>query len=266
MRSPQPSEVPVFILCGGLGTRLGSLTADTPKPMIDIGDRPMIVHIMSCYARFGFRRFVLCTGYRADVIGSYFLNFPAMVADFTIDLPTREVSFHQREQPPDWQVTVAFTGTRTMTGGRLARACARYLGDAQHFAVTYGDGLTDADLADELTFHLGHDAVGTVLGVQPPSRFGRFELHESGAWNFAEKPKPVKEWVNGGFFVFRRAFLDYLSPDEGCVMEDGPLRRLTEESQLRIYTHPGFWSCIDTPRDREEVQGLWEAGAAPWKG
>jgi len=265
MRQPDPAEIPIFLLCGGQGSRLGELAAMRPKPMLDIAEKPMLLHIMSWYARFGFRRFVVCTGHRGEVISGYFANFAALNADYTVELASRTISYHQRERLPDWEVTVAFTGSFTMTGGRLARAAARYLGDAEHFGLTYGDGLTDADLGDELGFHLGHDRLGTVLGVQPPSQFGRLALQEDGTASFTEKPRRTSELVNGGFFFFRRGFLDYLSPDESCVLEQEPLRRLTSEGQLQVYQHGGFWSCVDTLRDRETVQGLWESGAAPWK-
>jgi glucose-1-phosphate cytidylyltransferase len=265
MRQPDPAEVPIFLLCGGQGSRLGEAAAMRPKPMLDIGEKPMLLHIMSWYARFGFRRFVVCTGHRGEVISDYFANFAVLNADYTVELASRTISYHQRERLPDWEVTVAFTGSSTMTGGRLARAGARYLGDAEHFGLTYGDGLTDADLGDELRFHLGHDRLGTVLGVQPPSQFGRLALQEDGTASFIEKPLRTDELVSGGFFFFRRGFLDYLSPDESCVLEQEPMQRLTSDGQLQVYHHGGFWSCVDTLRDRDKVQGLWESGAAPWK-
>lgn len=264
MRAPEPAEIPVFILCGGMGTRLGEGAGVGPKPMVDIGERPMLLHVMGCYARHGFRRFVLCTGYKGDVIASYFMQFAAHSNDFTVELGRRTITYHQREKVPDWEVTVAFTGLRTMTGGRLARAAHRFLGDAQHFAATYGDGLTDADLGAELAHHLAHNRLATALAVNPPSTFGRFELQENGAAGFVEKPKRTAEWINGGFFLFRRAFLDYLSTDEGCVLEAEPLQRLVRTGQLSVFRHEGFWSCVDTVRDRDEVRSLWESGAAPW--
>ena len=161
------------MLCGGQGSRLGEIAAMRPKPMLDIGEKPMLLHIMGWYARFGFRRFVLCTGHRSEVISDYFANFAALNSDFTVDLADRRISYHQPDRLPAWQVTVAFTGGGAMTGARLARAAARHLGEAEHFGVTYGDGLTDADLGDEFRFHLAHDRLGTVLGVHPPSQFGR---------------------------------------------------------------------------------------------
>lgn len=266
MPTPEPADVPIFVLCGGLGSRLGDISAMRPKPMLDIGEKPMLVHIMACYGRFGFRRFVLCTGHRSEVISDYFANFAALNSDYTVDLAGERIRYHQPERLPAWEVTVAFTGLGAMTGARLARAARRYLAEAPHFGVTYGDGLTDADLGQELAFHLGHDRLGTVLGVQPPSQFGRLALHEDGSASFTEKPRATNDMVNGGFFFFRRGFLEYLSTDPGCVLEREPLQRLTESGQLQVYRHAGFWSCVDTLRDREEVQGLWETGAAPWQG
>lgn len=262
---PSPSEVPVFVLCGGLGTRMNGSGAPLPKPMVEIGDRPLLAHVLDCYGRHGFRRFVLCTGYRADAIGAYFLMLPGRLSDFTLDLRDNSVSYHQSGRVPDWEVTVAHTGPESMTGCRVARAAARYLGDAEHFAVTYGDGLTDADLADELRFHLEHGATGTVLAVNPPSPFGRISLTGDRVTAFAEKPVSDDGWISGGFFFFRRRFLDYLSTDRNCTLEGQPLQRLAADGELRVYRHSGFWSCIDTPRDRESVQALWESGAPPWK-
>ncbi|BCX17847.1 MAG: glucose-1-phosphate cytidylyltransferase [Geminicoccaceae bacterium] len=267
MLCPRPAEVPVFVLCGGRGTRLGEIGARRPKPMVEVGDRPILLHIMESYARAGFRRFVLCTGWRSEVIASFFLDFRAMTEDFTIDTRTGEVSFHQSGPRPDWQVTVAHTGADTMTGARIARAAARYLGDAEHFAVTYGDGLADVDLAEELAFHLSHDRIGTVLAVNPVSQFGHLEFDEDEeVAGFVEKPMLAQMWASGGFFFFRRRFLDYLSTDEDCVLEGEPLRRLAAERQLRPFRHRGFWSCVDTLKDRDRVHALCESGAAPWQG
>lgn len=261
---PDTAPIPVFVLCGGLGTRLGEATSSRPKPMIEIGDRPMLTHVMGCYDRHGYRRFVLCTGYRADVISNYFLNFAGVHADFTIDLRSGAVSRHQIGYTPDWEVTIAHTGSSAMTGARIARAAARYLGDAEHFAVTYGDGLTDADLSEELAFHLAHDRLATVLAVNQPSQFGRMKLHEDGVAAFSEKAAQDSDWINGGFFLFRRAALDYLSTAEDCVLERDALPRLAGDGQLRVFRWDGFWSCVDTIPDQRRAAALWESGAAPW--
>lgn len=263
--TPPPAEVPVFILCGGQGTRLGDAAALGPKPMLEIGEQPMLIHIMRWYERFGFRRFVLCTGHKSEVIGAYFSDFLARNADFTIDTRAREITYHQRQRLPDWVVTVAHTGGKAMTGARVARAAQRYLGEAQHFAVTYGDGLTDADLGEEYAYHAEHGRIGTVLGVHPPSQFGRFELAEEGTASFVEKPQRGAELINGGYFFFRRDFLDYLATDDDCVLEREPLSRLTGQGELAIWRHGGFWSCVDTIRDRDSMRGLWDEGVAPWR-
>jgi glucose-1-phosphate cytidylyltransferase len=266
MSSFTPDTVPIFILCGGLGTRLAGADGNRPKPLLEIGDQPIVTHIMRSYRRFGFRRFVLCTGHRHDVVSSYFLDYPGIANDFTVDLATREICYHQSTGAPDWRVTIAHTGKGTMTGARIARAAARYLGDSAHFGVTYGDGLTDADLGDEFAFHLSHRKLGTVLGVHPPSQFGCFDVDSTGVRGFAEKPAAEANWINGGFFFFRRGFLAYLDQTPDCVLEREPLQRLAREGELELYRYQGFWSCIDTVSDRDRVAALCEDGATPWLG
>ena len=220
------SQVPVFVLCGGLGTRLKEDTEIRPKPMVPIGNRPILWHIMHTYAYHGFKRFVLCLGHKGGVIKAYFLNYASMNSDFTVELKTDNVIVHSIDHEQDWQVTLADTGERTMTGARVARAAKKYLGDAEHFAVTYGDGLTNADLQDEFAFHLSHGKIGTVLGTNPPSRFGQIVVDGDEISRFEEKPEFTDEWVNGGYFFFRRSFLRYLSKDESCVLEQAPLVKL----------------------------------------
>jgi glucose-1-phosphate cytidylyltransferase len=259
-----PSDVPVFILCGGQGTRFREETEFRPKPMVEIGDHPMLWHIMRWYGAFGFRRFVLCMGYKHEVIRNYFLNFYAMNSDCTVRLATNDVVVHSVDHACDWDVTLAYTGEAAMTGARVARAADRYLGDAEHFAVTYGDGLTNVDLADELAFHLSHDRIGTVLAVNPPSRFGEFKMQRDELLEFVEKPDLEQVWINGGYFFFHRDFMRYLSVDDGCILERDPLSRLAGDRGLRVYRHPGFWACMDTQRDRDELNELWRSGEAPW--
>jgi glucose-1-phosphate cytidylyltransferase len=232
--------------------------------MVPVGSRPILWHIMRSYARHGFKRFVLCLGYRSEVIKSYFLNYASMNSDFTVELKSSGVTVHSIDHDQDWQVTLADTGELTMTGARVARAAAKYLGDAPQFAVTYGDGLTDANLAQELSFHLDHGRIGTVLGVNPPSRFGELRVRGSDVLEFAEKPDFADSWINGGYFFFRRDFLRYLSSDEGCVLERTPLVELARDGQLGIHTHRGFWACMDTQRDREQLEKIWASGNAPW--
>jgi len=264
-QNPDPSEVPVFILCGGLGTRLKEETEFRPKPMVPIGGRPILWHIMRKYAKCGFRRFVLCLGYKSEYIKSYFLNYSSMNSDFTVNLKSNALTVHSVDHDQDWDVTLTFTGDLNMTGSRIAQAVERHLGSAEHMAVTYGDGLTDADLAGELAFHAAHDKIGTVLGVNPPTRFGELKLDGDRVLEFDEKPALVDNWINGGFFFFRRAFADYVSQDESCVLEQQPLRRLADDGQLAIFKHAGFWACMDTQRDRDQLSELWETGDAPWQ-
>jgi glucose-1-phosphate cytidylyltransferase len=260
-----PSEVPVFVLCGGLGTRFREQTEFRPKPMIEIGNRPILWHIMRSYARYGFRRFVLCLGYRGEVIKDYFLNYAAMNSDLTVDLATARITTHSIDHSDDWEVTLADTGQLTMTGGRIARAAGRYLGAAEHFAVTYGDGVTDVDLGAEWRFHREHDRLGTVLGVNPPSRFGEIKTDGVNVLEFEEKPEFADNWINGGYFFFRRGFLEYLTDDPSCVLEREPLVRLASDHQLSMYKHDGFWQCMDTQRDYDMLNGLWQRNEAPWK-
>lgn len=259
-----PSEIPVFVLCGGQGTRLREETVRIPKPMVPIGNRPMLWHIMKTYAYYGFKNFVLCLGYKSEVIKSYFLNYASMNSDFSVELKSNAVEVHSIDHDQDWRVTLAYTGEAAMTGARIARAAQRYLNGADHFVVTYGDGLTDADLIDELDTHLARDKIGTVLGVNPPSRFGQIKVDDGEVICFEEKPEFIDEWINGGYFFFRREFLSYLSADESCVLEQTPLIRLAEDRQLAIYKHHGFWACMDTQRDVDQLNQLWASGRAPW--
>lgn len=258
------SDVPVFVLCGGLGTRLREQTEFMPKPMVPVGHRPILWHIMRDYSSHGFRRFILCLGYKSEVIKSYFLNYASMNSDFTVELSTNNMTVHSIDHGQDWEVTLAYTGELTMTGARVARAAAKYLGEAPHFAVTYGDGLTDADLADEYRFHREHGMLGTVLGVNPPSRFGELRVAGDRVEEFSEKPEFADNWINGGYFFFRRGFLPYLSEQESCVLERDPLVKLARDKQLAMYKHRGFWQCMDTQRDHEQLNQIWSRGDAPW--
>lgn len=259
-------DIPVFVLCGGLGTRIREETEIRPKPMVPVGGRPILWHIMRSYARHGFRRFVLCLGYKAEVIKSYFLHYASLGSDFTVELKTNNLTVHSIDHDQDWVVTLVDTGELTMTGARVARAAARYLGAAEQFAVTYGDGLTDADLASEYQFHCSEGRIGTLLGVNPPSRFGELRVVGTCVEEFSEKPDFAESWINGGYFFFQRGFLPYLSTQESCVLEREPLVRLARDRQLSVYRHRGFWACMDTQRDREQLEKIWAAGQAPWAG
>lgn len=264
MATPDVANVPVFVLCGGLGTRLREETEVRPKPMVPVGNRPILWHIMRTYSHYGFRKFVLCLGYKAEVIKSYFLNYASMNSDFTVELKTNNATVHSIDHEEDWDVTLAYTGEMTMTGARVKRAASKYLGEAEHFAVTYGDGLTDVDLGAEFHFHLAQGRIGTVLGVNPPSRFGELRVDGDQVQEFSEKPDFADNWINGGYFFFRRDFLPYLSRDEGCILEREPLVRLGRDGQLSIFKHTGFWACMDTQRDLESLNKLWSSNQAPW--
>jgi glucose-1-phosphate cytidylyltransferase len=219
---------------------------------------------MQTYSHYGFRRFVLCLGYKAEVIKAYFLNYSSMNSDFTVELKRNNVTVHSVDHQEDWEVTLAYTGELSMTGARVSCAAAKYLGHARHFAVTYGDGLTDANLGDEYQFHLKQERLGTVLGVNPPSRFGELRVEGTRVQEFSEKPDFVDSWINGGYFFFHRDFLSYLSPEETCVLEREPLVRLSRDGRLSIFKHRGFWACMDTQRDLEYLNKLWESGQPPW--
>lgn len=252
------------MLCGGLGTRFREETELRPKPMITIGNRPILWHIMRKYSQHGFNRFVLCLGYRAEVIKSYFLDYASMNSDFTVALKTNSTTVHSIDHDQDWNVTLAYTGELTMTGARVAKAAGKYLGDAEHFAVTYGDGLTDANLADEFAFHLREQRIGTVLGINPPSRFGELRVDGAKVEAFSEKPDFHTQWINGGYFFFHRKFLSYLGTDENLVLERQPLVGLAAAGQLSMFRHRGFWACMDTQRDKESLEKLWASGESPW--
>jgi len=259
------ASTPVFILCGGLGTRLKEETEFKPKPMVPIGNHPIIWHIMRVYRQHGFKKFILCTGFKSEVIKSYFLNYASMNSDFTVDLKTNHLTVHSVDHDDDWEVTVAYTGEHTMTGGRIAIAAEKYLGEASHAAVTYGDGLTDANLRNEFNFHLTHGKIGTILGVNPPSRFGEIHLEGDQVVEFLEKPEFKEKWINGGFFFFRKEFFEhYLSKEESCILEKAPLVNLAKDGELQLYKHRGFWGCMDTQRDRDQLNQLWATGKAPW--
>lgn len=262
---PQIADVPVFILCGGLGTRIKEETEFKPKPMVPIGNHPILWHIMHLYRGYGFKKFILCTGFKSEVIKSYFLNYASMHSDFTVDLKSNHLTVHSIDHQEDWEVTVAYTGENTMTGGRIARAAEKYLRDAPHAAVTYGDGLTNANLRAEYEFHVSHGKIGTILGTNPPSRFGELHLHDTQVVSFSEKPEFSEKWINGGFFFFKREFFsNYLSQSEDCILERQPLVKLADDGELQMYKHPGFWACMDTQRDRDQLNQLWATGQAPW--
>jgi glucose-1-phosphate cytidylyltransferase len=255
-------HVKVVILCGGLGTRLREETEFRPKPMVTIGQRPILWHIMKLYAHHGFSQFVLALGYRGYMIKEYFLNYEAMNNDFTIGLGRRnQIEYHDSHGEQDFLVTLAETGADSMTGGRVLRARRYVEGDT--FMVTYGDGVSDVDIGRLLRFHREHGKLATVTAVQPTSRFGILDLDGDQVRSFAEKPK-LEGWSSAGFFVFERGVFDYISGDD-CILEREPLEQLALEGQLMVYRHGGFFYAMDTYREYEALNAMWAGGNAPWK-
>jgi len=252
----------VVILAGGLGTRLREETEFRPKPLVEIGGRAIIWHIMKMYSHHGFKDFVVCLGYRGTQIKEYFLNYDAMNADFTITLGSRShIEFHGAHDAEDMHVTLADTDADTGTGGRVKRV-ARYLG-GETFMVTYGDGVSDINLDELLAFHRSHGRLATVTAVRPPSRFGQLALAEDGTvLEFREKPV-LDDWISAGFFVFEPQALEYM--DDVSPLERGPLERLANDRQLVAYHHHGFWQAMDTYRESQMLNELWNSGAPPWK-
>ena len=256
----------VVILCGGQGTRLREETEFRPKPLVTVGDRPILWHIMKTYSHAGLREFVLCLGYRGNMIKDYFLNYEAMNNDFTICLGRRNhIEYHDEHTEQDFKVLLADTGQDTMTGGRLKRV-QRYVGDDETFMLTYGDGLSDVKIRDLLDFHHAHGKIGTVTTVRPISRFGILDLNDDGQVDrFAEKPQSAG-WASAGYFVFNRRIFDYLADAaDDCILERTPLERLAADGQLMAWRHDGFFFAMDTYREFQYLNELWSTGQAPWK-
>jgi glucose-1-phosphate cytidylyltransferase len=250
------------ILAGGRGSRLTEETYAKPKPMVEVGGIPILVHIMRLYAHAGFREFVLALGYRGDSIKDYFVNYHLRNSDVVVNLRTGETSY-LNPIVPDWAVQMVDTGLDTLTGGRLKRL-ERVLAPEGTFMLTYGDGVADIDLDGLLTFHRGHGKLATVTAVRPPGRFGTMQIDGDQVGSFKEKPQAGEGWINGGFFVFQPGVFDYLT-DDRTVLEQDPLERLSRDGQLMAYRHERFWQPMDTVRDRDLLNELWETGAAPWR-
>ena len=254
------------ILCGGQGTRIRDVADDIPKPMIRIGERPILWHIMRIYAAARITDFVLCLGYKSWSIKEYFLNFHAQVADLTV-CPGRpgEVEFRGDFPERDWRIELIETGLAAQTGARLWRVRDRLPAD-ELFCLTYGDGVADIDIAEVVAFHRRHGRIGTVTGVRPPGRFGVMTLDDQfSVTSFAEKPQAGEGQINGGFFVFDARVFEYLSDDPGLVFEQEPLCRLAQDGQLMLYRHEGFWQPMDSYREWRLLNELWAAGDAPWR-
>lgn len=251
----------LVLLAGGLGTRISEETQVRPKPMVEIGGKPILWHIMKLYATYGIREFVVCLGYRGYMIKEYFANYFIHTSDVTIDLGSNQIEVHERKAEP-WRVTLVDTGESTMTGGRLKRV-ASYLGN-EDFCMTYGDGLGDVDIPRLLEFHRAQGCLATVTAVQPPGRFGTLETSGNRVKSFLEKPIGDGGWINGGFFVLSPQALEHVRGDE-TIWEREPLERLAASGQLAAYRHGGFWQPMDTLRDKIHLEELWNSGEAPWK-
>jgi glucose-1-phosphate cytidylyltransferase len=249
------------ILAGGLGTRLSEETALRPKPMVEIGEHPVLWHIMQIYAAHGFQEFVVALGYKGDVIKDYFLNYRLHASSLTVSLATGEVSVHARDCE-NWVVHLLDTGLQTQTGGRVKRLSQFMRGE--RFMLTYGDGVADIDLRQLLAFHEAQGKLATVTAVRPPARFGAIVIEDLLATGFEEKPQAGEGWINGGFFVLEPGIVDYIDGDE-AIWEREPMRRLAQDKQLAVYRHEGFWQCMDTQRDVRLLEQLWQSGEAPWR-
>lgn len=252
----------VVILAGGRGSRLAEETSVRPKPLVEVGDKPILWHIMNIYAHHGFIDFIICAGYKGYQIKEYFANMVLHHSDVTVDLGRNIVHYHQRDTP-DWRVTVVDTGLDTETGGRLKRI-RPYLTPGEPFCMTYGDGVADVDVAHEVAFHRGHGLKATMCAVAPPARFGAVAIEGERVSTFVEKPIAGNQRINGGFFVLEPEVLDLVEGDT-TIWERRPLERLAAEGQLAAYPHDGFWQPMDTLRERIQLEDMWNSGRAPWK-
>jgi glucose-1-phosphate cytidylyltransferase len=257
------ASIPVVILCGGDGTRFREETQFRPKPLVAIGEYPILWHVMKIYASQGFSDFIVCLGYKGWMIKEYFLNYEAMTRDFSIQLGEGRPRFGDTGAGLGWRITFVDTGLGTMTGARLKRV-ERYV-ESEQLMVTYADGVADIDVCRLLEFHLAHGGIGTVTGVSPPLPFGEMVLEGSRVARFTEKPR-MPCVINGGFFVFRREIFKYVDEDDSCVLERSPLEHLARDGELHAYVHDGFWQCLDTYKDQLLLEGIWRSGRAPWRG
>ena len=254
----------VVILCGGLGTRMREETEYRPKPMVEIGGKPILWHIMKTYAQHGFTEFVLCLGYKGEIVKEYFYHYEVLSNDFTVELGSPSaLRIHGNHNKMNWKVTLVDTGDHSLKGARLKKA-EKYI-DSDDFMVTYGDGVADIDIKDLLTFHRKHGKIGTLTGVRPPSRFGAVVVKEDKVVSFTEKPQVSEGLISGGFFVFNRKFFKYLSETDPLDLEFGALEVLAKDKQLMVYKHSGEWECMDTYRDMLYLNKLWDSKKAFWK-
>jgi glucose-1-phosphate cytidylyltransferase len=251
----------VVILAGGRGTRLSEETIVRPKPMVEIGGKPILWHIMKIYSTYGINDFIICCGYKGYMIKEYFANYYLHASDITFDLPSHSMEMHQNHCEP-WRVTLVDTGESTATGGRLKRV-RPYL-DEEDFCFTYGDGVSDVDIEELIEFHKAGGALATVTAIQPPIRYGVLMFERREVVSFEEKPEGEGGWINGGFFVLSPGAIDYIDGDE-TMWEHAPMRRLVRGGHLSAFQHNGFWQCMDTLRDKMRLEELWASGKAPWK-
>jgi len=253
----------VIILAGGFGTRLGTITDSIPKPMVQIGDKPIIWHIMKIYSYYGFNEFIISLGYKGEVIKNYFYNYNMYVNDFSIDFLKRNVKFFNKNSEQNWKVILIDTGINTLKGARIKRV-EQYL-DSEINMVTYGDGVADIDLLKLLDFHKNHGKTLTITGVHPPARFGEVIEKDNKVVRFLEKPQTSIGLINGGFMVFNKNLLSYLSVDENCDLEIGVIDELAEKGEVMLYKHEGLWECVDSSRDLIHLNKLWNEKRAFWK-
>ena len=258
-------KIQTVILAGGQGTRLREETEFKPKPMVQIGEHPLLWHILKIYSYFGFKDFIICLGYKGEIIKEYFINYEMMNNDITVRIgKIKSIELHPNEgNLEEWNITLADTGLKSMTGSRVKRI-QKYIKDDVFF-LTYGDGLARIDLKELLNFHRSHGKLATVTGVFPPSRFGELVVKKDQVVGFCEKPQTHAGCINGGFFVFNKGIFDYLSLDEDCVLEYGPIENLVKDQQLMVFQHKEFWQCMDTQRDMNHLISLWNNGNPPWK-
>jgi glucose-1-phosphate cytidylyltransferase len=250
------------ILAGGRGTRLSEETSVRPKPMVEIGGKPILWHIMKIYSTYGFRDFIICLGYKGYAIKEYFANYFLHMSDITFDMTHNRMEVHQNSAEP-WRVTLIDTGENSMTGGRLKLAKS-YLNENEDFFFTYGDGLANINIAELLAFHKKHQRLATISAAQPPGRFGALHFENEKVTGFIEKPEGDGGWINGGFFVLSPKAIDYIDSEE-TIWEQQPLERIARDQQLSAYLHKGFWQPMDTLREKDYLEELWTSGKAPWK-
>lgn len=253
------------ILCGGYGTRIRDVSDDLPKPMIPIGNYPILWHIMKYYSTFGHKDFILCLGYKSEVIKDFFVNYEIRANDFTITLGSDDsVNYKRRHGEEGWKITMAETGNNTMTGARVKRI-QNYIGNDEYFMLTYGDGVGDVDLEKLIAFHLSHGKIVTLTGVRPPGRFGELEYDQQNrVLGFNEKPQTSAGRINGGFFICNREIFKYLNDDENLILEQEPMKALVQDGQLMVYAHEGFWQPMDTSREFSLLNKMYENKQAPW--